>query len=539
MSREERSPPRGTRVVFYRDTQLGRHELTWIQQRIDVNQSVAREHLAREICRRFGWRRPNGDLPIRSCLDLLRRLDRRGLLRLPERAPRQRRLGGVLRAPVLAQWPRPTIEPTGELVLRLLSPNERGPLHECLARCHYLGDHRTAGESLFYAAFLGEEMVAVLVWAAAALHNRPRDQLLGWSPAARVRRLAWVANNSRFLVLPWIKSPHLASRVLGANLRRLSRDWERVHGHAILLAETFVDASRFRGTCYRAANWRRLGQTSGFSRTREGYRPNGSPKSVFVYPLHRRALQWLGGEESPLDAQVNRGAPAMMKLNLNLLPLDGRDGLVKVLRLVPDHRDRQGRRYPLASLLAISACAVLCGAKGFRAIADWAADLSKPTLRRFGITRLKNPSEPTIRRALQGVDAEQVDRRLGLWLLNQGAVLEKAGIAIDGKTARGGAGDDGKAPHLVSALLHREGIVIAQHQVPEKTNEIKSVEPLLEGVDIRGAVVTGDAMFMQTSIAKHIVEEKGADYLFGLKDNQPTLRDLAESLQLEAFPPSA
>jgi hypothetical protein len=128
-----------------------------------------------------------------------------------------------------------------------------------------------------------------LVWAAAALYNGPRDHYVGWDERARIRNLPWVVNNRRFLMLPWIRQPHLASRILAANLRRLSRDWEAAYGHGLLLAETFVDPARFRGTCYRASNWLELGQTEGFSRQRRGFVRHGQPKTVFVYPLHRRA----------------------------------------------------------------------------------------------------------------------------------------------------------------------------------------------------------------------------------------------------------
>jgi hypothetical protein len=128
---------------------------------------------------------------------------------------------------------------------------------------------------------------------------------------------------------------------------------------------------------------------------------------------------------------------------------------------------------------------------------------------------------------------------VGQWLQSHGSKLADQGIALDGKTLRGSADGDGKAVHLVSAVLHADGTVIAQTRVPDKTNEIKSVEPLLEGRDIHGAMVTGDAMFTQKDIAKYIVQDKQADYLFTVKDNQPTLRQDIESLHLGDFPPRA
>ena len=146
-------------------------------------------------------------------------------------------------------------QPSGPLLVRPIAEEEWGGFRLHMDRYHYLGFTKPFGESLCYAAFLGVELVALLVWGAAVLHNAPRDQLIGWDEELRARRLLFVVNNRRFLILPWVRQPHLASRVLGACLRRLSADWQRVYGHPVWLAETFVDLSRFKGTCYRASNW--------------------------------------------------------------------------------------------------------------------------------------------------------------------------------------------------------------------------------------------------------------------------------------------
>jgi hypothetical protein len=128
---------------------------------------------------------------------------------------------------------------------------------------------------------MGDELVALLGWAAAALHNGPRDRYLGWDADTKARRLCLVANNVRFLILPRGRR-NLASQILAANLRRLNRDWQAVYGHSVYMAETFVDVARFKGTCYRASNWIYLGQTRGFSRRGASYQPNARPKAVFV-----------------------------------------------------------------------------------------------------------------------------------------------------------------------------------------------------------------------------------------------------------------
>jgi hypothetical protein len=186
-------------------------------------------------------------------------------------------------------------QPEGPLTLRPIAQEERIGFRLHMQRYHYLGYEKPIGESLGYAALLGNELVALLDWGAPALYNTPRDRWLEWDAKTKAQRLFWVVNNRRFLVLPWIRQPHLASRVLAANLRRLSRDWEEIYGHAALLAETFVDLARFHGTCYRASNWLYLGQTRGFSRTRDGFVANQRPKGVFVYELERHGADQLRG----------------------------------------------------------------------------------------------------------------------------------------------------------------------------------------------------------------------------------------------------
>jgi DDE family transposase/uncharacterized protein DUF4338 len=349
--------------------------------------------------------------------------------------------------------------------------------------------------------------------------------------------LPWLVNNVRFLMLPGPRQPNLASRILAANLRRLPGDWQARFGHALLLAETFVDRARFRGTCYRASNWRYLGDTRGFARRGARYTAHGQPKAVFVYPLQPHALDRLRAPAGPGERQVPEGQP-MITLKLSRFPLEGRGGLIEVLQQLVDPRHRRGIRHSFVSIMAIAVCATLAGATSLVAIAQWAQEQSPRTLRRLRCYRGHAPSEPTIRRVLGQLDVQALDQRVGAWLARQTSLIGQ-GLAIDGKTLCGSADGDGKAVHLVSAVLHRDAMVVAQHRVPDKTNEITSVEPLFATLDIQGAVVTGDAMFTQTAIAEHLVEAKHADYVFTVKDNQPTLRQDIEALHLGAFPPSA
>ncbi|RMG66837.1 MAG: DUF4338 domain-containing protein, partial [Nitrospirae bacterium] len=224
---------------------------------------------------------------------------------------------------------------------------------------------------------------------------------------------------------------NLASRVLSQNLKRLSRDYEQVYGHPVYLAETFVDLSVYKGSCYKAANFIYLGQTKGFSKKGRYYYPNGRPKGVFVYPLIKDAVNVLKGEFSQegnmKTYKVMKGFPV--------------EGLVEVIKGMTDPRDSRGVRYPFYSLVSLSICAVLCGARSFRAIGEWVKNLSEETLRRFGIQRGTSPDESTIRRVLQRIDVEEFDRAIWQWLKGVGIDLRGKAIAIDGKTVRGSFGD--------------------------------------------------------------------------------------------------
>jgi hypothetical protein len=388
-----------------------------------------------------------------------------------------------------------------------------------MERFHYLGDVALVGESLRYVAHVDGEWVALLGWGAASLRNGPRDRYVGWDEATKKAKLALVVNNARFLILPWARRPHLASRVLGANLRRLSRDWEEVYGHRVVLAESFVDTSRFRGTCYRASNWVCVGETKGWSRSGSGYRFNGQPKAVWLYPLRRDFKAQLCAAADPCTRKEG-----LMVIDVEKLPLHGQGGLFDILREVPDPRMRRGVRHKIQSLLATAICAVLAGARSFTAMGEWAAEQSRETLERLGSKRGRAPSERTYRRLFDSIDVEDLDRRTGRWIAEQHRLLRGAGLALDGKTVRGSGDADKPALHLLGAIVHGRGTVVAQVAVESKTNEITQVEPLLDGLDIEGVVVTADALLTQREIARHLVEDKHADYVFTVKDNQPTLR---------------
>lgn len=421
------------------------------------------------------------------------------------------------------------------VVVRPIRPDEVSRWNTLMSEHHYLGFRKLVGESMKYVAEIEGEWVALLGWGTAAFKCGSRDQWIGWSKEQQWKRLIFIANNLRFLILPDVRIPNLASKVLSLNVKRLSSDWQAVFGHPIVLVETFVDHSRFTGTCYQAAGWIPLGQTLGYGRRAGQYYYHGTSKTIYVHPLQLQARQLLS---APFPAPELSGDSPLV--NLNTLNIEQAGGLLEKLQGLTDPRKPRGIRHRLNSTLAIAICASLSGARSFLAIGDWAAGLSQDILCRLGCRfhpekrKYMPPSEPTIRRHLQSIDANETDLLINEWLAKQ---KEPDAIAVDGKTLRGSKGVDGKGLHLMSALLHKEGIVVAQRSVDKKTNEITEFKALLEPLDLEGKVVTADAMHTQTKHARYLKEEKGADYLFTVKGNQKTLLEAIKELDEEDFSP--
>jgi hypothetical protein len=401
---------------------------------------------------------------------------------------------------------------------------------------HYLGFKRIVGEALYYIATIGQQWVALIGWGSAALKCAARDQWIGWDRQLQYRRLYLVANNLRFLILPDWHMPNLASHVLALNIKRLSNDWLNFYGHPILLAETFVDNSRFRGTCYRAAGWQQIGQTRGYSKCNRRYWQNGQPKLVFVRALVTDAPAHLRAQF--LSPAAIKAKEAGCMIDINRLPLEKDGGLMQLLQTLIDPRKPRGVRHSAATILAIAVCAALSGARSYCAIAEWAQALSAEALRKLGAKRKEPPSEPTIRRLLQSIDAKHLDAQISQWLLKNYPLAGRA-VAVDGKTLRGAHDGEKRAPHLLSAILHQEAVSIGQIAVEEKTNEIPKLPELLDPIALQGAVVTADALHTQNETARYLVEKKHADYLFIVKDNQPTMRKDIADLGMDAFPPSS
>ena len=213
--------------------------------------------------------------------------------------------------------------------------------------------------------------------------------------------------------------------------------------------------------------------------------------------------------------------------------------LKKVLKSIPDSRKANGLRHPQASVLTIAVCSVLSGCRSFLAISEWASRCTQNMLKRLGCYFHKEkqcytaPSEPTIRRVLQSIDIDVIEPAFNNWVSSLLEGTQNEAIAIDGKVLRGAYGVDNKQVNLLSAVLHGQGVTIAQQRIESKTNEIPSLRILLKPLNIEGKVVTADAIHTQKKTAKYIVEEKRAHYLFTVKDNQPTLHADIAALHMD------
>lgn len=277
-------------VLRYRSREVRSEDIQVIQDLVARFYERGRTFISQAICQAWGWVQPNGKLKEYAARDLLLRLEERGVLKLPPRLrpdnnPRRKGFGQI---PLLDQTPMAgSLGQYGEPLLQLVGPADRYLWDYLVHHHHYLGRPRIVGEHLRYLAFLKGRVVACLGWASAAFKVADRDRFIGWDPETRRRNLPGVANNVRFLILPWIRIPHLASKLLALNLRRLRSDWQKAYGHPLYLAETFVDLSRFPGTCYQASNWIEAGQTKGSAKRGNDYHYHGQPKAIYLYPLHR------------------------------------------------------------------------------------------------------------------------------------------------------------------------------------------------------------------------------------------------------------
>ena len=278
-------------------------EIQRIRRLIAAEPKRNRAQLSREVCDVLGWLRPDGRRKDMSCRVAMLRMERDGLITLPP--PLQSNGNGRHRPRFTsASDPEDPISlPAGRLgglEFRIVAGRESSSLwNELIERYHYLGYKPLPGAQLRYFVFSGARLLAALGFGAAAWKVAPRDRFIEWSSETRVQNLHLVVNNARFLILPWVTSRNLASRILSAVAKRLPLDWQKRYGYEPALLETFVDQSRFRGTCYRAANWVPVGETQGRGKLDRQHRHSLPVKAVFLYPLRRDFRQRLRSPSTP------------------------------------------------------------------------------------------------------------------------------------------------------------------------------------------------------------------------------------------------
>ncbi len=278
----------------FRVTQITEDNIQAVKQLIADHPSWGRRRLSQELCRLWNWYSPAGQMKDMACRDLLLKLEQQGQIVLPRRKSEAFIRGGHIS---IIQAPHDTTDITGKLAdlipLQVEVVEAGHPSWELfkylLFRYHYLSFSGTVGENMKYLILDNERrQLACLLFGSAAWSCAARDDFIGWDQDTRISHLPYITNNTRFLILPWVRVPHLASHILSIVTRRIQGDWRNKYGHGLLLLETFVEVDRFRGTCYKAANWHCVGLTKGRSRNDRYTSLHVPAKAVYLYSLAKR-----------------------------------------------------------------------------------------------------------------------------------------------------------------------------------------------------------------------------------------------------------
>jgi hypothetical protein len=276
--------------LTYRHRRITQDDIVFIRKLIAEHPQLSRRRLSAKLCEAWNWRQANGTLCDLVCRGMMLMLHRAALIELPP-------VRFVTRNPIVERIvpARVSVDETplavslselGALqVQQVRRTPEEALFNSLIQQHHYLGYSRPVGESLKYLISAGARPVACLAWSSAPRHLGSRDRYIGWGQQARLKNIRLLAYNTRFLILPWVRVAHLASHILGRMARMISADWQRLYAHPIYFLETFIDPQRFRGTCYRAANWIYLGDTTGRGKDAPTYEPNRSIKQILGYPL--------------------------------------------------------------------------------------------------------------------------------------------------------------------------------------------------------------------------------------------------------------
>ena len=290
-------------ILRHRGRIVTSSDIEFIRRLIAEHPGTSRWALSKILCEAWNWRQANGALRDMVCRGLMLQLDRTGHIVLPpvrfvthnplgKRSEKRRKpIPAVVdTSPINARLPS-----IGPVEFHQVRRKEEEPLFNSLMdRYHYLGYTQPVGEHLKYIVYAQGRPIACLAWSSAPRHLGPRDRFIGWSAEARRKNIRFLAYNTRYLILPFVQVEHLASHILGRMAKLLPEDWNKAYGHPVHYLETFVDPARFRGTCYRAANWKVLGLTTGRGKDDRTNKPNRSIKEILGYPLIRDFRQQLG-----------------------------------------------------------------------------------------------------------------------------------------------------------------------------------------------------------------------------------------------------
>jgi hypothetical protein len=284
----------------YRGRMVTTEDVLYIRQLITAHPRASRRRLSQKLCEAWQWKQANGALRDMVCRGLLLTLHRAGRIELPavkfiphNPLARRKRPEPVLIDTTPIHRPLQELRP---VEIKQVRRTDQEPLFNSLMeQYHYLNYEQPVGEHLKFLIWAQGRPIACLAWSSAPRHLGSRDRYIGWSAEARRRNIRFIAYNTRYLILPWVRVPHLASHILGKMAGQLSPDWERMYDHPVYFAETFIDPGRFRGTCYRAANWKVLGLTTGRGKNDHTYKPNRPIKEVLGLPLTPRFRELLQG----------------------------------------------------------------------------------------------------------------------------------------------------------------------------------------------------------------------------------------------------
>jgi hypothetical protein len=289
----------GMLPITIRKRTINEPDVAFIQAVVSEHWQKGRTQISEILCRKWNWRQPNGNLKDMACREVLLTLSRKGLISLPPRihsANNEKRNRSI----TLVQTDKTPLhgKPSqfSPVQLRPVRNTSFEPLYNSLIQQHhYLGYRQIVGNHLKYVAFIGKQPVACLGWGSAAWSVKSRESFIEWDKQTKGNNLHLVVNNTRFLILPWINIKFLASKILALNARRISEDWLNIYNHHIYLLETFVEQERFQGTCYKAANWIRVGQTKGTAKRGHDHLFHGKIKDVYLYPLRKDFRKKLTG----------------------------------------------------------------------------------------------------------------------------------------------------------------------------------------------------------------------------------------------------